>query len=44
MKNFLFAGSYLEVKRIAMIYSFFASYKEADINPRAWMTDNLNRI
>jgi len=43
-KNFLFAGSHDGAKRIAMIYSFFASCKEADVNPYAWMTDTLNRI
>lgn len=43
-KNFLFAGSHEGAKRIAMMYSFFASCKEADVNPNAWMTDTLNRI
>jgi transposase len=43
-KNFLFAGSHEGAKRIAMMYSFFASCKEADVNPFAWMTDTLNRI
>ena len=43
-KNFLFAGSHEGAKRIAMMYSFFASCKEADVNPYAWMTDTLNRI
>jgi len=42
-KNFLFVGSH-GAKRIAMMYSFFASCKEADVNPYAWMTDTLNRI
>jgi len=32
-KNFLFAGSHVGAKRIAMMYSFFASCKEADVNP-----------
>jgi hypothetical protein len=40
----LFAGSHVGAKRIAMMYSFFASFKEADVNPYAWMTDTLNRI
>jgi hypothetical protein len=31
-------------KRIAMMYSFFASFKESDVNPYAWMKDTLNRI
>jgi hypothetical protein len=26
------------------MYSFFASSKEADVNPYEWMTDTLNRI
>ena len=43
-KNFLFAGSHEGAKRITMMYSFFASCKEADVNPYAWMTDTLNRI
>jgi hypothetical protein len=44
MKNFLFAGSHEGAKRIAMMYSFFASSKEEDVNPYEWMTDILNRI
>ena len=43
-KNFLLAGSHERAKRTAMMYSFFASCKEADVNPNAWMTDTLNRI
>jgi hypothetical protein len=43
-KNLLFVGSHEGAKRIAMMYSFFASCKEADVNPYAWMTDTLNRI
>jgi transposase len=43
-KNFLFAGSHEGAKRIAMMYSFFASSKEADVKPYAWLTDTLNRI
>jgi hypothetical protein len=43
-KNFLFAGSHEGAKRIAMMYSFFASCKEADVNPYAWMTETLIRI
>jgi transposase len=43
-KNFLFVGSHVGAKRIAMMYSFFASCKEADVNPYAWLTDTLNRI
>jgi transposase len=43
-KIFLFAGSHEGAKRIAMMYSFFASCKEADVKPYTWMTDTLNRI
>jgi transposase len=43
-KNFLFAGSHEWEKRIAMMYSFFTSFKEADVIPNAWMTDTLNSI
>jgi transposase len=43
-KNFLFAGSQEGAKRIAMIHSFFASCKEEDDNPYAWMTNILNWI
>jgi transposase len=43
-KNFLFTGSHEGAKRIAMMYSFFASCKEADVNPYEWMKDTLNRI
>jgi len=43
-KNFLFAGSHEGAKRIAMMYSFFASCKEADVNPYEWMTRTLNKI
>jgi hypothetical protein len=42
-KNFLFVGSH-GAKRIAMMYSFFASCEEADVNPYAWMTYTLYRI
>jgi transposase len=43
-KNFLFAGSHEGAKRIAIMYSFFASCKEADVNPYEWMTSTLNKI
>ena len=43
-KNYLFAGSHEGAKKIAMMYSFFASCNEADVNPYAWLTDTLNRI
>jgi transposase len=43
-KNFLFVGCHEGAKRIAIMYSFFTSCKEADANPYAWMTDTLNQI
>ena len=43
-KNYLFAGSHAGANRNAMMYSFFATCKKNDVNPRAWMTDVLKRI
>jgi transposase len=43
-KNFLFAGSNQGAHRAAMMYSFFASCKANDINPREWLRDVLIRI
>jgi hypothetical protein len=43
-KNFLFVASHERAKKIIMMYSFFASCKEVDGNPYAWITDTLNRI
>lgn len=43
-KNFLFAGSNQGAQRAAMMYSFFASCKANDINPREWLHDVLIRI
>jgi transposase len=43
-KNYLFAGSNQGAQRAAMIYSFFASCKANDINPREWLRDVLIRI
>jgi hypothetical protein len=44
MKTILFASSHEGAKRIAMMYSFIASFKEADVNPYVWISYTLNRI
>jgi transposase len=43
-KNYLFAGSHGGARCNAMMYSFFACCKQAQVNPREWLTDVLNRI
>ena len=43
-KNYLFAGSHNAAQNTAMIYSFFATCKANDINPRLWMQYVLERI
>ena len=43
-KNYLFAGSNQGAQRAAMMYSFFASCKANNINPRQWLRDVLIRI
>jgi transposase len=43
-KNYLFAGSHQSAQCNAMMYSFFACCKNADLNPSQWLTDVLNRI
>ena len=43
-KNYLFAGSHTGAERAAMMYSFFASCKKHDVNPREWLSDVLGRI
>lgn len=43
-KNYLFAGSHPAAQRAAMMYSFFATCKEMDINPYEWLHDTLQRI
>ena len=43
-KNYLFAGSHKAAQRGAMMYSFFATCKEHDVNPRVWLKDVLLRI
>jgi transposase len=42
-KNFLFAGSKEEVKRIAIVYSLFASNNKIHDNPYACKTNTLSR-
>jgi len=43
-KNYLFAGSHTAAQHTAMIYSFFASCKANDVNPRIWMQYVLENI
>jgi hypothetical protein len=43
-KNFLFACSHEEAKKITIMYSFFAFCKEADVNPYEWIASSLNKI
>lgn len=43
-KNYLFAGSNKGAQRAAMMYSFFATCKEHNVNPRVWLRDVLLRI
>lgn len=43
-KNYLFAGNHKNARYIAMMYSFFATCKTHELNPREWLKDVLNRI
>lgn len=43
-KNYMFAGSHKGAQRAAMMYSFFGTCKQLDINPREWLCDVLKRI
>lgn len=43
-KNYLFAGSHQAARRAALMYSFFASCKHLDVNPRRWLADILSRL
>jgi len=36
-KNYLFAGSHQAAKRSAIIYSFMAQFKIANVNPNQWL-------
>jgi len=43
-KNYLFAGSHKGAENIAMMYSFFASCKINEVNPREWLQEILEKI
>lgn len=43
-KNYLFAGSHAGAKRIAMMYSFFATCKANEVNPFDWLKSTLQQI
>jgi len=43
-KNYLFAGSHQAAERIAMMYSFFATCKKQNVNPRIWLQQTLEKI
>lgn len=43
-KNYLFAGSHKAGQRIAMMYSFFATCKQHDVNPYKWLKSTLDEI
>jgi hypothetical protein len=43
-KNYLFAGSHEGAKRLAMVYSFFATCKLNRIDPLKWLHAVLQRL
>jgi transposase len=43
-RNYLFAGSHDGAQYNAMMYSFFACCKRAEVNPQLWLKDVLERI
>lgn len=43
-KNYLFAGNHRSGQHIAMMYSFFATCKEHNINPYDWLKDVLEKL
>ena len=43
-KNYLFAGNHNAGQNIAMMYSFFATCKEHNVNPYDWLKDVLERV
>jgi len=43
-KNYLFAGSHQGAKRIAMMYSFFATCIAQGANPYEWLKHTLEHI
>jgi len=43
-KNYLFAGNHKAGHHIAMMYSFFATCKEHEVNPYEWLKDILEKL
>ena len=43
-KNYLFAGSHDAAQWAAMLYSFFATCKAQEIEPRQWLKNTLEKI
>jgi len=43
-KNYLFAGSHHAAKRSAIIYSFMAQCKIANVNPNQWLQHVLTNL
>ncbi|MDH5382366.1 MAG: IS66 family transposase [Cyclobacteriaceae bacterium] len=43
-KNYLFAGSHEAARWAAIMYSFFATCKLKEVEPRQWLTDVLTKI
>ena len=43
-KNYLFAGNHKAGQRIAMMYSFFATCKVKDVNPKTWFEKCLDTL
>lgn len=43
-KNYLFAGSHQAAKRSAIIYSFMAQCKIANVNPSEWLQYALTNL
>ena len=43
-KNYLFAGSHKAAQHAAIIYSFIGSCEKVGVEPRAWLTDVVERI
>ena len=43
-KNYLFAGNHKAGQHIAMMYSFFATCKEHEVNPYKWLKDVLEKL
>jgi len=43
-KNYLFAGNHKAGQRIAMMYSFFATCRVKDVNPKTWFEKCLDTL